>query len=1106
MRRSVWMRVLAAVLIISMLAAPVSAAARRPSPSYGTNCIVGGIISIIRDIIRDIWDDWFDVPGDEDPEPTPPEQPTDPSEPTEPGETEPEDPAEPEETLKTVLNLIEGHANTANGHLLRGVTYSLSQLAEEQSKPTPGSLRDIKAIAIGAARAAAPSAQLNAAASSVQPMAETEITISETPLVITTDDLGPVIPDGEYVIRYNHDTLGRYITNNTKSGSPWGTIVLLGTHDKNAATPFTFTRQADGTYTVRGPAGNYMNIERNKGNIITEPNYFTVEIKDDGIWLRDTNSNECINVLGASEYDGEYFGGWTSGSPLELYAATTTVIPPEEPEQPAIGSELVFFPVTMFNYDHTVLDAATDAMDADLTVRDGLYFTGAGINYTSPTYFTSGRYYIQNIRASENRTDGAVWLQAHADNKIYAETQENATIWNLVVEGDLYYLTCDINGVTNYMKVGTGANDDGYTTDKTPINLVAYSGNNQGVQIKQNGYYLCQWGGVAVQDFGGYNVNNDPGNGMRFYAVDAEGNVSDTPTTIQSAVSDIQIAGTKPHNRWAYFSDGNGAQNMFYSGLVEENLVDGEIKFTVNEPGIFTFDKNDPTKTSDGLKDIYQYVGLPFIKNDKGYYTFNSDAHGTYFADTTGDGVSDPWYGAANDYFNMYFDYENTQTYSGIEGENGDGSSKLWMPYNINDDTITSSSIDYHFGMRADIPFSMTPNGRIDSYDTTSEPITFTFAGDDDVWIFIDGQLVIDLGGVHNRIGATIDFANNTITYFRPESNTNTLPIGSFTNPEKFPLNEEGKIVVKLYDDANGKGALGQSRSDFSSEVSHQMSIFYLERGKGTANCHIEFNLPMLDTVKVTKDITKSWSAEQAANDKEGDGTAPLTVREQAAVNKIDFYFKLWKQEIGAGKPAPVANARYHLLNSEGEIEELNLHTDDNGEFLLKNGQTAMFMTDLGSGTFAYSVEELGLDHNTFLTPDYNFKGTAVQGFTYWGETLDTEINDGITTKPVPDTYVDDASQIPEQELPMNADPMMSYQITPYGSIEAIESLEFICTNYLNADLPNPTARAYEDVIVIDYGLPVKLDPLANDVFRGDNIEIVAWGDESLTLNEVLKK
>ena len=246
MRRSVWMRVLAAVLIISMLAAPVSAAARRPSPSYGTNCIVGGIISIIRDIIRDIWDDWFDVPGDEDPEPTPPEQPTDPSEPTEPGETEPEDPAEPEESLKTVLNLIEGHANTANGHLLRGVTYSLSQLAEEQSKPTPGSLRDIKAIAIGAARAAAPSAQLNAAASSVQPMAETETTISDTALEITYDDAGnAVIDSGDYVLGFDG---GKYLTN-VEGNTAWGTT-LTSTANKDAATIWTITRQDDGTYTM----------------------------------------------------------------------------------------------------------------------------------------------------------------------------------------------------------------------------------------------------------------------------------------------------------------------------------------------------------------------------------------------------------------------------------------------------------------------------------------------------------------------------------------------------------------------------------------------------------------------------------------------------------------------------------------------------------------------------------------------------------------------------------------------------------------------------------------------------------------------------------------
>ncbi len=1135
MKRSNWVRLIAVILIISMLAAPVSAATNRGSDGVRTNGLIGFIVEIIRDIIRDIFDDWFDKPGDGEPVPTEPiettaptapgeTEPTEPGEtepgetkpttpgetkPTEPGETEPDEPElnEPPQSPDNDLELIEGHANTANGHLLRGVTYSLASIIAQQGEPLTTATANRFGTKLGnslGGNAISTSLKTMASKGGIQTMAATETTISETPLVITTDDLGPVIPDGNYLIRYNHATYGSYMTNNTKSGSPWGTTVLLGTTDKSAATPFTFTRQADGSYAIQGPAGNYMNIDANNtGNIIYEANYFTVEIQNDGIWLRDTSSSKCINALGANYYSEKYFGGYSDGSPLELYAATTTVIPPKEPEQPAIGSELVFFPVTMFNYDHNVLDAATDAMDADLTVRDGLYFTGAGINYTAPTYFTSGRYYIQNIRASANRDDGAVWLQAHADNKIYAVTQENATIWNLVVEGDLYYLTCDINGVTNYMKVGTGANDDGYTTDKTPINLVAYSGNNQGVQIKQNGYYLCQWGGVAVQDFGGYNVNNDAGNGMRFYAVDAEDNVSDTPTTIQSAVSDIQIAGTKPHNSWAYFSDGDSAQNMFYSGLVEENLVDGEIQFTVNEPGIFTFDKNDPTKTSDGLKDIYQYVGLPFIKNEKGYYTFNSDAHGTYFADTTGDGVSDPWYGAADDFFNMYFDYENTQTYSGIEGENGDGSSKLWMPYNINDDTITSSSIDYHFGMRADIPFSMTPNGRIDSYDTTSEPITFTFAGDDDVWIFIDGQLVIDLGGIHNRIGATIDFANNTITYFRPESNTNTLPIGSFNDPENYVLNEDGTITVKLYDDASGAGALGQTRADFSTKVDHQMSIFYLERGKGTANCQIEFNLPMLDTVLVTKDITHSWSArEDELDGPDKDGTAPLTAKEQAAVDKMDFDFKLWKMENG-GRYTAVANTNYYLLDKDDNI--LGIYpTGADGTFSLKNGQTAMFMTDLGNGTVTYAVEELDLDLDTFLTPDYKFAGLATDGFDFYGETLNNDTEDENDTKTVQE-HLTDASLIGEQELPMNAERLVSYDVTPYGSIEAIESLEFICTNYLNADLPNPTARAYEDIIVIDYGLPVQVDPLHNDLFRGENIEIVAWGDETLKLNEVLE-
>lgn len=1256
MRRSVWMRVLAAVLIISMLAAPVSAAARRPSPSYGTNCIVGGIISIIRDIIRDIWDDWFDVPGDEDPEPTPPEQPTDPSEPTEPGETEPEDPTEPEESLKTVLNLIEGHANTANGHLLRGVTYSLSQLAEEQSKPTPGSLRDIKAIAIGAARSAAPSAQLNAAASSVQPMAETETTISDTALEITYDDAGnAVIDSGDYVLGFDG---GKYLTN-VEGNTGWGTT-LTSTANKDAATIWTITRQDDGTYTIQDPNDKYFAVlAHNDAAMSDTVIYMAIQSNTNNTVIKQLNTTEqkCfVNALGGPNTGA--VGGWTSGTPMKFYAVTaavdpsdstrdiplpvltataenyqsgddpdhvldedngtiwhtvhqdsdrdthwiqftlsesytvdglrylprqtgnngtiteyqvlvsndgetwtevatgtwagdtswkiaqfegqdvkyvrlkavnamsgdnrkfasaaeirltgTKVVTPSEPEQPAIGSEVVFFPVTMFNYNNGISELNEDAIMRNLTHQaeveaglkekwEGLYFSGGKPAPTSYTYTTEA--------ASHSDLS---WQQV-IDGTYYAdEACTNRIVVSEVIEGSTGYNETTVPVADIWDAFGGADVNTWYKTEYMHL----YYGNYYpiGIRLGDDGYYYIgwEWQTDGYMQLGLYTIDQTTtvyaqagtitgytlvAGGKTLATLDGTDLTAKVGVPLYTAAGEVTVNKSYAEwNWWAYETANDAARNKFYAGLVQDELVDGELKFNVPEPGIFTFDSAHPEITNDGIKDIYQHVGLPFVKNAKGYYTFDSDANGTYFADTTGDGKSDPWYGAEDDFFNMYLDYGVTQGWDGMHY--GDGSTNLWAPYNTNANDTGEGAIDYHFGLRADIPFSMTPNGRIKSNDDNSEPITFTFKGDDDVWIFIDGHLVIDLGGIHNRLGATIDFANNTITYFKPESNTNPNEFGAY-NVEDFEL------VQKLYNDADGEGALGQTRANFSTVVDHEMSIFYLERGKGTSNCQIEFNLPMLDTVLVTKDITHSWSAAADEGDGDnGDGTEKLTAKEQAAVDKLDFKFKLWKKENG-GESTAVANTNYYLLDKDDNV--LGIYTTGaDGTFSLKNGQTAMFMTDLGNGSVTYAVEELDLDLDTFLTPDYKFAGLATNGFDFYGETLNNDTEDENDTKTVSE-HLNDASLIGEQELPMDAEQLVSYDVTPYGSIEAIESLEFICTNYLNAELPNPTARAYEDIIVIDYGLPVQVDPLHNDLFRGDDIEIVAWGDETLELNEVLE-
>lgn len=771
-----------------------------------------------------------------------------------------------------------------------------------------------------------------------------------------------------------------------------------------------------------------------------------------------------------------------STASANTYALMATA---DDTDAQATTTTVKYFPVTMYNYDANTINAATDALDDDLTVREGLYFSDGSPDYTTTTVsdlsaFVAGEYYIQNIRAANNNVGS--WLYSVADDTSIRGTTDKdaATVWTLVVENGEFYL---MSG-NKYLVVGTNGDTDGLTDTKTAIEITGFSGDSRGVQLSQNGYYLCQWGSDTSIYYGGYNSNNDGGNGMLFYPVD-----SDEPIAPGASVTKI-ASGYQLWNRWGYGSDGHSSQNKAYTGLVQESLIDDQIVFNVNEGGIFNDDAT--------VKDIYEYVGLPFVlKNvedekygDIAYYSFDSDDNGVYFADTDGDGDSDPQSGTEEKPYNMYFDEGNTQGWSGMYY--GDGSSNLWAPFNTNENDTSEGNIDYHLGMRADLPFSMTSNGRIKSTDDESAPITFTFKGDDDVWVFIDGHLVIDLGGIHNRLGATIDFAANTITYFKPDTNNNDNAIGSHNDPD-FALTQQ------LFTADGVEGVIPQTRDAFALTSNHEMQVFYLERGKGTSNCQIEFNLPMNDTVIVTKDATKSWS-ETVANANPNDenaGVENLSDLEQAIVNNIDFGFTLYKKTAD-GEYAPVANTNFYLVGRAVEGVVIN-QTDAYGHFYLKNGQSAKFITEIpAEGVTYYVVEDQVPDG--FISPDFNFAGKATYDYTY---------TDG-TTSGTADA--EDASQIPEQiiDMPTKDDdgniiswPVnKSYEVTVKGSIEANDSIEFICSNYLDAELPNPTALAYEDIIVIDYGLSVQIDPLANDVFRGDNIEIVYFGSDNVTLTE----
>ena len=760
------------------------------------------------------------------------------------------------------------------------------------------------------------------------------------------------------------------------------------------------------------------------------------------------------------------------------YGATTTA------EDTTI---VKYFPVTLYDYDETTMNAATDKLDLDnnLTVREGFYFSGGSPEYTKTVIeadfstFVAGEYYIQNIRAAQNREDGASWLQAHKDNKIYATTKESATVWTLSIENGEYYLATKINGETNYLVVGTNGDNDGYTTTKTPVVLSGFSGDTRGVQISKNGYYLCQWGSITAQDFGGYTGVNDSGNGMLFYPVNSETPVS--PTSGHTYIS----AGYEEWNRWDKASGDNGNGDLLYTGLVRDELIDNEIVFNVNEGGIF--DSNSTVKS------IYEYVGLPFIFDATGYYEFNSDKNGVYFKDTDGDSVANPQSGTVNAPYNLHF-AEGVPQPMPTDLFVGDGSTNAWFPFNAQA-SYDTSKVNYHFGMRADLPFSMTTNGRIQATDDNSSPITFSFSGDDDVWVFIDGHLVVDLGGIHNRLDVTVDFAENTVTYSEENSADTNKVTGSYND-------SDFATVQKIFTDAQGQGLIDMTREVFATDDDHVMSVFYLERGKGTSNARIRFNLPMNDSVIITKEATQSWSEALEAQTTDSDGLTPLTAAEQKIVNNIQFGFTLYKKN-AEGTFTPLANTRYQLIGRA--IEGITFgSTDAEGHFYLKNGQSAKFITEIPSeGATYYVVEDAVPDG--FVTPDFKYAGESAGGFGYYTPQYKadgiTREDNAVETGNLINT-VSSGNLIPEHIIDTEATENKSHIVTVYGSVEASDNIEFQCINFLNAEMPNPTATAPEDIIVLDYGLPVQIDPLANDVFRGDSIEIVYIGGPNVQVSE----
>ena len=167
----------------------------------------------------------------------------------------------------------------------------------------------------------------------------------------------------------------------------------------------------------------------------------------------------------------------------------------------------------------------------------------------------------------------------------------------------------------------------------------------------------------------------------------------------------------------------------------------------------------------------------------------------------------------------------------------------------------TNYAPDYYFGMEVTATFTQTPNG----LDDWNHDIIYEFTGDDDFWLFVDGELIIDLGGIHSAISGDVNYRTGVVHVNGTTTSLRALFEANYRSRNEGATDEE----VEAYLDDIFDGEI------FKAYTTHTMKIYYLERGAGSSNLHMRFNLASIKpgTAQLTKklsgvDTTKTVLAE----------------------------------------------------------------------------------------------------------------------------------------------------------------------------------------------------------------------------------------------------
>ena len=313
-------------------------------------------------------------------------------------------------------------------------------------------------------------------------------------------------------------------------------------------------------------------------------------------------------------------------------------------------------------------------------------------------------------------------------------------------------------------------------------------------------------------------------------------------------------------------TNGSNHTNYAYQGLVADTTSTGK---ATGEPLLKGTGAVEPHFNKDfllgenskkaKLGDVYDNVAFPFTKKqifgeDQGvdYWCFDSKDTTLYLKQNS-EQNSD------SKYFLQSQSADNRESSKNVSASSTPKDPYGYFPFNETATSGVFSTYNYGFGTKLQMDFTLTDDGMVETEKadgtTKKTSIKFFFSGDDDVWVFIDGQLALDVGGAHGEVSGLLEFGKS-------EKDENKNSVTAYVSKVKkggtsTKGDQDGNPVktVKYNGEDINFCARDTTLNDLDKGKKHTLTMYYMERGMWESNMAVAFNFPDNNELQVQKEV-----------------------------------------------------------------------------------------------------------------------------------------------------------------------------------------------------------------------------------------------------------